>query len=243
MLVVSSANDPAQEAERLRAIRAWRPAGLIVIPCDSAVFARLPRGWHAPVVVSDRIPDEAACDLVAVDNARAAGALVAHLAEQGHASCLVAGSTRTISNIRERWEGAVSAAGPMAVTMLESSLDPDTMKRRLRAELKRRRPAALFTLDHITTLVAYRVLRELNLSIPGDIAFASFDDAEWMGLVTPGVTAIRQPVEAMAAASWSQLMRRIGGDASGPAILRLPCATEIRGSTLRPQRQPTSAAA
>ncbi|HVL20630.1 MAG TPA: LacI family DNA-binding transcriptional regulator, partial [Amaricoccus sp.] len=34
LVVVSSRNDPTEEAERLGKIREWRPAGLIVLPCD-----------------------------------------------------------------------------------------------------------------------------------------------------------------------------------------------------------------
>ena len=48
LLVVSCANDPAEEAERLRSLRSWRPSGLIVIPCDGALAARLPRGAMPP---------------------------------------------------------------------------------------------------------------------------------------------------------------------------------------------------
>ena len=244
LLVVSSANAPEQEAERLKSIRSWRPAGLIVIPCDGAFSARLPKGGNPPIVVADRIPDDGAFDLVAVDNARSAGAVTSHLAQGGRRSCLVAGSTLAISNVRERWEGAASAAGAMTMAMIELGLDPVAIRRQLQERLRQApRPEALFTLDHVTTLVAFQVLAELDLSIPRDIAFASFDETEWMRLVTPPVTAVRQPVEAMARAAWAQLMRRMAGDAAPPHTLRLSCAIEIRGSTLRSSGRPRTAAA
>ena len=129
----------------------------------------------------DRIPDDGAFDLVALDNARSAAAIAAHLAETGHRSCLVAGSMLAISNVRERWEGAAAAAGPMTIAMLESGLDRAVIRRHLRDRLsKAPRPDALFTLDHATALVAYEVLADLSLSIPDDIGFASFDETEWM---------------------------------------------------------------
>jgi DNA-binding LacI/PurR family transcriptional regulator len=147
-----------------------------------------------------------------------------------------------ITNVRERWEGARSAAGAMAISLIECGLRPDTVRPRLLARLAEGpRPDALFALDHGTTLVAYQVLGELGLAIPGDIAFASFDETEWMRLVTPAVTTVRQPVEAMARAAWRRLMQRMKGDASPPDTLRLTCAIEIRGSTLR--RRGRSAAA
>ncbi|MDX7952890.1 LacI family DNA-binding transcriptional regulator [Lichenihabitans sp. Uapishka_5] len=244
LLVVSCDNAADQEADRLRSIRSWRPAGLIVIPCDGAVAARLPPGAYPPVVVADRIPDDPRFDLVAVDNAAAAGAVAAHLAAQGHRSCLVAGSTLRISNVRERWEGAKAAAGPMAIQLIESGLDPAIIRQHLRARLlDGPPPEALFTLDHVTTLVAYQLLADLGVALPRDMGFASFDEAEWMRLVTPPITAVRQPMEDMAEAAWRQLMRRIEGQKGAPSLLRMTCAVEIRGSTPRRRSGPRTAAA
>lgn len=58
-----------------------------------------------------RIPDTPRFDLVAVDNAAASAQVTRHLAERGRASCLVVGTSLGISNVRERWEEALSAAG------------------------------------------------------------------------------------------------------------------------------------
>ncbi len=244
LLVVSSANDAAEEAERLSRISSWRPAGLIVIPCDGALSRRRPKIADLPIVVADRIPDDDAFDLIVVDNARASGAIAAHLADQGCRSCLVVGSTLSFSNVRERWEGARAAAGRMEIAMLEVGLDAHAIRRGMRERLSSsRRPAALFTLDQVTTLAGYEALREAGAPIGDDIAFASFDDTEWMRLVSPGITAVRQPVERMARAAWAQLMHRVTGGEGPPTVSRLSCAIEIRGSTLRRQSTPESSAA
>ena len=232
LIVVSSNDDPAEEAARLAAIRSWRPSGLIVIPCDGGLAQRCPPHAHFPIVAADRIPDSNIFDIIAVDNAVAASVITRHIAEQGARSCLVAGSMLSISNVRERWEGARAGGGAMAITMLESSLKPDTIRKHLTERLSSgTRPDALFTLDHVTTLVAYQLLGKLELQPPRAMAFASFDETEWMRLVTPGITAVRQPVEAMAKAAWQRLMLRVKGDVSPPETIRLTCEIEIRGST------------
>jgi LacI family transcriptional regulator len=239
LVVVSSRNDPAEEAERLRQIREWRPAGLIVLPCDGGLAERLPTGLAIPLVVADRIPDAPRFDLVAVDNAASAAAIVHHLVAQGVADCLVVGTSLGISNVRERWEGAVSAACSMRIGLMEVGFEdhaPQALADRLKAP---DRPQALFCLDHETTLAAYILLGELGLRAGVGIAFASFDEMEWMRLVAPAVTAVRQPVDEMAECAWTMLRRRIAGDAGPPHARRLRCAVTFRGSTPRqtPSRQ------
>lgn len=243
LVVVSSRNAPAEEAERLRHIREWRPAGIIVIPCDGALAQRLPAGFDRPIVVADRIPDSDRFDLVAVDNGPAASAIVRHLRARGTRRCLVAGTDLGITNVRERWEGALAAAGDMAVRMVEVGFGdhaPPALADAIAGQTSfgGRRPDGLFCLDHETTLAAYRMLAEMGLRAGRDIAFASFDEMEWMRLVEPAVTAVRQPVEEMAECAWATLRRRIaGGD--GPLLSRrLRCAVTIRGSTPRQSASP-----
>lgn len=235
LVVVSARNDPEEEAERLRHIRGWRPAGLIVIPCDGALDARLPGelalALALPLVVADRIPDVPRFDLVAVDNAAAAATVVRHLETEGCGRCLVAGTDLRISNVRERWEGAQTAAGRMQLELIEVGFvdhAPPALAARLRGA---GRPDALFCLDHETTLAAYRLLGDLGLVVGQDLGFASFDEMEWMRLVAPALTAVRQPVEEMAACAWAMLVRRIGGETSAPEVRRLRCSVSFRGST------------
>ncbi len=242
LLVVSAANDVEQEKERLHAIRSWRPAGLIVIPCDGALSDRTPPSMHMPIVVVDRLTDDPNYDLIAVNNAQSAAAISAHLSEQGYRSCVVAGSMLSISNIRERWEGAASAAGGMAISMVEVGLEAKGIRHRLYEILTQRRPEALFALDHITALIAYQTMTDLGLSVPGDLAFACFDEAEWMRLVRPAITTVRQPIEEMATAAWQQLSRRMGGNVDPVRTLRLACSVEVRGSTLREGGRSSTAA-
>ena len=69
-----------------------------------------------------------------------------------------------------------------------------------------------------------------------------FDEEEWMRVVSPPLTAVRQPVEAMALAAWARLMARIGGDTSPPHEVRLACTLEVRDSSA-PAVRPAEVAA
>lgn len=245
LVVVSARNSAAEEADRLLNLRAWRPAGLIIIPCDGGLLSRLPESGLGPVVVADRIPDDPGFDLIAVDNGPASAAVARAIETAGHPRCLVVGTSLGISNIRERWEGALSGCTRTELELMEVGLNDSARLERLEARLRSPdRPGALFSLDHGTTLIIYRMLAEIGLRIPEDIALASFDETDWMGLVSPGITAARQPVAEMAECAWTLLKHRIRGETAseGQQHRRLHCIVTTRGSTACPAGAPGSRA-
>ena len=187
------------------------------------------------IILTDlMLPDQPGFDLIAVDNGPSAGAVARHLDDQGYRDCLVIVSRLSITNVRERWQGAQAAARNMRLEVLEIGIDDADGLACVHKRLSSTpRPQAIFCLDHGTALLVYRMLDEAGIAVPGDMAFASFDEMEWMQLVSPGITAVRQPVEVMAEQSWSLLSRRLRGDVSEPVTRRLHCAVEIRGSTPR----------
>lgn len=194
-------------------------------------------------MVADRIPDDPGFDLIAVDNGPASAAVARAIEAAGHPECLVVGTSLGISNIRERWDGARSGCSRMELELMEVGLNDTARLERLEARLRSPgRPGALFSLDHGTTLTVYRMLSEIGLRIPEDIAFASFDETDWMELVSPGITAARQPVAEMAECAWTLLKHRIRGDATTEAQQhrRLHCLITTRGSTARPDARPAS---
>jgi DNA-binding LacI/PurR family transcriptional regulator len=56
---------------------------------------------------------------------------------------------------------------------------------------------------------AYLAIKEKGLRIPEDIGFAMFDDPDWASLVTPGVSAVRQPVYTLGSTAADLLVKRI----------------------------------
>jgi simple sugar transport system substrate-binding protein len=70
-------------------------------------------------------------------------------------------------------------------------------------------------------------------AVRGEVALVSFDDYEWMRVSSPAITAVGQPIEAMADTVWQRLRSRIGGDTSPPREFRLACSFEVRASSGR----------
>lgn len=248
LLIASSEGDPDTELARLTTLLTWRPAGVIVIPCDDDLACgQLARTASTPMVVADRIPAPAHFDVVAVDNHGIAAAVIRHLIEQGHRRILAIASSRAITNMAERCDGVLSVASPdggvVQVEVLEAGYTLATCRDALGRRLAEApRPTALFALSNTATLAALEVLSAQALRVGRDMALVGFDDAEWMRVVTPPLTAVHQPVEALGRAAWARLMARIGGEASAPEQVRLACTLEIRQSCGLPRASAVASA-
>ncbi len=247
LLIASSGGDSETEAARLRTLMTWRPAGVIVVPCDDQLATRtVARAAGVPMVVADRIPKHPDLDVVGVDNRAAAAEVTHHLVNQGHTRLLAVASSLAIRNVAERCDGFRAAADGRAETaILEVGLSVEECREALTRHLAAAPapPAALFTLNNLATMGALEALSGLGLQVGRDIALAGFDDEEWMRVVSPPLTAVRQPTAAMARAAWGRLLARIGGDTSAPREMRLACTLEIRASSQPARPRETTRAA
>ena len=242
LIVASSNGAPAEERTRLAALLAWRPAGAVVVPCTDDFESRgLLVQRRVPFVVADRMPVDFRGDAVAIDNIDAGRLAAEHLAGLGHRDVVVAASTLALLNIRERCEGIArvfDARGLPAPTVVEVGHGYDRATEVLSRFVERRatRPTAFLALTSFATLGVLGALQKRGLRVPQDVSVVGFDDYSWMQAVTPPLTSIRQPVEAMGAEVWKRLRARIDG-ADGPASrVRLLCERMERGSTAAPSR-------
>jgi DNA-binding LacI/PurR family transcriptional regulator len=94
-------------------------------------------------------------------------------------------------------------------------------------------PTALFICADTMALGAYRALRERGLQVPDDLSIVGFDDRPESHWVTPRLTTVRQPLDEMAEAAVSLLVRLMRGEA--PQSRRIELATSLleRDSTAR----------
>jgi len=239
LIVASSNGDEATEHSRLAAMLAWRPAGLVVIPCSDVFSARVRiEQAGVPYVIADRITREPTADTVSVDNEDAGTIGARHLLDLGHRNILVAGSVLTLGNIRERCAGisaTLARAGLPPPVVLEAGGHFELAATRLSQWLDTNRwPTAILALTNFTTLGALAALAERQIGIPRPISLIGFDDYAWMRARATPLTAIRQPVTEIGEAIWARLKARIDGDVSPPAHIQLKCSLEIRASTAAP---------
>jgi LacI family fructose operon transcriptional repressor len=83
-------------------------------------------------------------------------------------------------------------------------------------------------------LTILRALRSLDLTVPGDIALAGFDNNDWMEFVGEGLTVIEQPVEEIGRTAMTMLLDRFEFPDAAVRKVVLTGRLVTRGSSGRP---------
>jgi len=236
VIVASSHGEQEVEKSRLKAILAWRPAGLIVIPCSDGFPGReLVESSGTPCVIADRVTDNLSADTVSLDNVEAGAIGARHLIDLGHKDILIAASSLSLANIRQRCGGAGAVArsrGLPEPAIVELGFSIDEASARLSQWFADNpRPTAILALTNFTTLSVLAALAERGLRMPQDLSLIGFDDYTWMRARATPLTAIFQPTREMGRALWETLSARIKGDRSPAKHVLLPCELRIRAST------------
>ena len=236
IIVGSSSEQEAIEDNRLAALLSWKPAGVIIVPCrDTFACRRLLTAEQTPFVVVDRVADETLDDCVTIDNAAAAALAAHHLVSLGHREILVAASTLELANIRERCAAIAAqierlAGGQIEILELGSAFDiaEARMETRMRSGPL---PGAAIAVSNYATMALLASFARFGTRVPEDISLVGFDDYAWMRAYSPPITAVRQPIDAIAREAWGWLVERIGGSDAPRRRTELAVELEIRQST------------
>lgn len=239
VIVSCSRNDPALEVSRLRALMAWRPAGVVAIPCRDHFSRDLGDIFAGtPVVGADRIrPGEAAFDTVTIDNFSSGRKTAEHLTSKGARSILVVTSMVDLFTAKERVRGArevVDGIDGASLSVLEIGAEPIEGAERLSAWLAvNAKPDAIVGLTNVTTLAALSALAKAGLEAPDDVLLIGFHDSLWMTARKKPVTTVAQPVDEVARCAWDRLTRRMAGETAPVQNVMLSSTLIERASTER----------
>ena len=236
VILCNTDEDPAKEAAYLELMQEERVTGVILAPTRQRIEKAARLDVNYPVVLIDRAIPEAAMDCVLLDNAMMAQVLVEHLAAQGHRR--VTGLFGAASGTgAERAAGFTQAAARLGLEAHAISVPHGAGEaERAVAELmaSQSRPDALVASNGVMLITVLRALRSLNMTVPGDIALAGFDNNDWMEFVGGGLTVIAQPVEEIGHTAMTMLTDRLDHPESAGRKVVLAGQLMVRGSSLRP---------
>jgi LacI family transcriptional regulator len=235
MVLIGDNSESAEEVAGARTFLAMRAPGVIMTPVGDEASLMLAR-HGVSVVEVDRRLSTVPCDAVVIDNERGARDATAHLLATGHrrVGLLVADTNWTSDAGRLRgYRDAHEDAGiPIddALIVRIGFHAPDA-EARIGALLDQGRPSAIFAANNLLAEQAWHVLRNRGLRIPDDVSLVGFDDVPWMGMVSPGITVVAQPTEALGRRAAELLLRRLADPACEPTVEQLEPTLVVRGST------------
>ncbi|RLP75732.1 LacI family transcriptional regulator [Mycetocola tolaasinivorans] len=193
-------NPSAADVHRLIALR---PAGILVEAPDDAFLRDLPAG--APLVLLDAPGRETQAVTVNFDLAHGINALLDHLAERGHTRIGYLDSrtrTETFELRRILVETGAAARGMEYVSRPEAAslIDPDAAAEAFLEHWPAWRESGVTALVCATDSHAYGVLkaaRDLGVRVPEDLAVTGFDNLPASAIVSPALTTVELPGEAL----------------------------------------------
>jgi len=241
MMLVDDQGSAEDELSAARAFVSTRSAGVIVTPVSADVSSYLV-AQSIPLVEVDRQFSPDSCDAVVIDNRRAARRVTEHLLALGHRRIALLIDETEWTTGADRSHGylqALAAAGLPAEPQLLVPVSWDGGGAREAAVdllAQRDRPTAVFAANDVLAEGLWRAVNDLGLRVPDDVSLVSFDDARWMSMVHPGVTAVARDVVALGVAAVDRLLDRIARPEEAPQTVTLEAQILPRGSTAAPRR-------
>lgn len=238
-LVAASERDSELEIQQAELMAGRKLAGLLVVTSTKDGDERLQRLQKTglAIVAFDRPLAGAQTDAVVVENRAGSEEAVRHLIGHGHKRIACLGYDESVYAVRERVEGyksAMHAAGLKPALALGIKSLEGTRKWLHSALKSSERPTAIFALNHRTATFLLRLLAELGIAVPREMALIGFDDFDLAGVVSPGLTTVAQSPAEVARRAMALLIDRIGDHRRGsefvPAKIVLPVTLIVRAS-------------
>lgn len=245
VFLFNSDEDPHKERRALDTLRGHLPQGLIVVP-TSGTREHLGALPDLPVVELDRISGHPTATTVTVDNVGGALSATRHLLDLGHRRIGMIVGQQDITTAVERHEGfrsALQEAGvpydpALVVSGHHREDDGHRAARRLLGRSRGTRPSALFVGNNEMTVGAVLAIRELGLTMPGELSLVGFDDSRWAQTMSPPLTVVAQPAYDLGRLACEHLLGRLGQPHAAAVHVRLPTELLIRRSTGPPDLPP-----
>jgi LacI family transcriptional regulator len=246
-VVLSTSNeDPKAEFDEANRMLRRNIEGLVVIPARLGKTRSLLLSHEfdsLPIVALDRPIEGSRFDALVVENERGARIGTEHLVGLGHKRVSFLGLSKDLYTMRMRERGyrkSMQSAGltPQIVELSEDMQSTHTALHKLLTS--KGRPTAVFCANNLLTRHVLHSLQKMNIHPPQSLSLVGFDDFDTADLLRPGITTVRQPVEALGRTAAEMLFERL---MAGPTAVErpakqivLPVDFVIRGSCGAKQR-------
>jgi DNA-binding LacI/PurR family transcriptional regulator len=237
LVLCNTDNDPRKEISYLNEMRAYRPAGWLIIPSvDSEIAMQFRASAGPPVVCLDRQPHGWHGDVVLVANEEGAYTATRHLLRMGHRHLAVITGPLHLGNAVERLEGFKRALAEAKLPQEPDYIQEARFERNSGYQAAIRllrmlpRPTGIFACNDLMALGVFLAARELGLRCPEDISIVGFDNLDFAEFTAPALTTVHQPGYQLGTAAARLLIERIHGSKQPAKRVVLPSELKIRNS-------------
>ena len=235
VILANSGGDTNIERSEVESLIGRQIDGLVIAPIGGlrSNFADIiPEGLN--VVTFDQPLHNKLFDSVMIDNRRSSKNAVQHLIGHGYQKIVALGthphrftSSQRIAGYREAMKAAELELRTGIVEQ-EGLMTSDWIAEQV---FDLHDADAVICMNWVCTMLVLRGLRKLGKRVLEDIALLSFDDFDLADMMTPTISAVRQPTEAFGYEAARLLFERIRRDFTGkPRSILLPTKLILRES-------------
>jgi LacI family transcriptional regulator, galactose operon repressor len=219
--VIISHYDSAAESERsLRAVHLLKKQwvdGIILVPSSrSPNQLTVLKGLDVPFLLLDRRVDGSDFSCVDSDNETGAYEAVSLLTRSGKKKIGLIGGGLRVSTGAMRYSGykkAIRDCGfdygeDYVILVNKYSIENGRSSAR---ELLKRGVDGIFISDNVLTMGVVSELNSQGIRIPDEVGIIGYDDFDWMDMVTPPLTTVKQPAYQMGYVAAEMMIRKLSG--------------------------------
>nr|WP_236029307.1 LacI family DNA-binding transcriptional regulator [Bifidobacterium miconisargentati] len=236
-MIKDRTNAQESEEESVRLLLEQRPAAIIATYLLRPESLAIIDGMNVPVVFVDSPPESGNYPFVGSDNYQAGRIAGDYLGKRGHERATVLAFPRIWSTFNARTRGFEDAAEKhgMQVHVCETrDNDPESAFETFDGLLERSKPSewpdAVFALNTMMVMGAFRSLKERGVKVGKDISLIAIDDFDWAPLLQPPLTVVAQNMEEIGRQAARFVIDAIKGNALNGQQLTIGVTLVERGS-------------
>ncbi|MGK6351702.1 LacI family DNA-binding transcriptional regulator [Parapedobacter sp. DT-150] len=233
IIYCSTENKPNKTVELIELFRDRHVDGYIITPSEGVrdtVESLLSN--QLPVVLFDRYIPGLNTSYVVSDNVRGAFDATVHLAQQGYKRIALVTLYSSQTQMRDRMDGYMRAIDLYKLQPYVKKVNLDeneqTSIREFRLFLEDQQPDAIFFATNYLAIAGLKAIKQYDKPFP---AIVSYDDHTLFKLHTPTITAVSQPIEAIADELINSLLNQLDGKAKEVKQVVLPSELIVRESS------------
>jgi LacI family transcriptional regulator len=242
LMIANSANDPAHEAELMRAFRQRRLDGLILAAADESAtgLSERMRDFNASVLLDRDVPGTRS-DAVLSDHEAGLADALRHLFSLGHRRvALIAGTTaQRGSRVRiRRYHEELEVMGldfEPDLCIGEQMTIEDGYRSCCRVLDLAKPPTAIIAANNQVFAGLFAAIRDRGIQVPRDLSIIACEETDLTALHNPPLDVVERDMGALGRSAAELLISRIGSPGREPRTVVLPTVFHSRGSSAGPR--------